>query len=242
MYKKITHKIVEEHFAHPIAAELKNKVDKTKPKGDHKSKSNMNVYDLSPLSQIEKDSINYWALLSWRIRSLIISITSGDEDIDLLKTRMAGDIDNIATVFANYYDTDTVTTFTTLLNTLTLALIDVITAIKADQDTTDTMKALTDATGAFADFLESSNKSWPAKAVVDILSQVENLYIMQAISRIKKEWAAGVAAADNAYDIMVVKQDNSDPSFADIFSAGIEKCLENEIETDFTNLDDYMET
>lgn len=241
MYKKITHKIVEEHFDHPIAAELKNKVDNTKPMGDKKSKS-INVYDLSPLSQLEKDSINYWAQLSWRIRSLVISITSGDEDIDLLKTRMASDIDNISTVFAQYYDTDKVTTFTTLLNTLTLALVDVITAIKADKDTTDTMKALTDATGAFADFLESSNKSWPSKVVADILSQVENLYIMQTISRIKKEWATGVTAADDAYNIMVVKQDNGDPSFADIFSAGIEKCLENEIQTDFTNLDDYMET
>ena len=34
MYKKITHQIVEEHFAHPIAAELKKNVEKIKPKSE----------------------------------------------------------------------------------------------------------------------------------------------------------------------------------------------------------------
>jgi hypothetical protein len=65
---------------------------------------------------------------------------------------------------------------------------------------------------------------------------------MQAISRIKKEWAAGVSAADEAYNIMVVGQDNGDSSFADIFSAGILACMENTIENVIEENTDYMET
>lgn len=271
MYKKITHHIVEEHFDHPIAAELKKHVDKSKAmsavdymgrvldpangkpmvdpltgkfvyanksklhsnkKYDKKSKSWIEVYDLSPLSQIEKDSINYWAQLAWRIRSLVISITSGVDDVDSLKTKLATDIANISTIVEEGYGKDAATTFSTLLTTLALALADVFVRIKSDKDTTDQMTALGDATKALGDFLETANKEWPSSAVVEILTEVENSYIMQAISLMKKEWEAANTAADNAYGILVLKQDNGKYSFADIFSHGVLHHLEETISSD----------
>ena len=277
MYKKITHQIVEEHFAHPIAAELKTNVDKTKPKSEvdylgrvldpithkpmidkktgkyvyavkpmlhpdkktnPKPKGYIEYYNLSPLSQVEKDSLNYFGQLAWRIRSLVISTTSGDKDIDLLKTRMAGDIDNISKIVEEVYGTDASTQFSKLLNEVTLNLIDVITLVNQDVDTTDSMKKLNDSNVALGNFLEKANSKWPSKTVSDLLSQIENLYIMQTISRMKKEWEAGVAAADNAYDIFVVKQDDGGPSLADIFSHGILCEMENKVENEYY---DYME-
>ena len=277
MYKKITHQIVEEHFAHPIAAELKTNVDKTKPKSEvdylgrvldpithkpmidkktgkyvyavkpmlhpdkktnPKPKGYIEYYNLSPLSQVEKDSLNYFGQLAWRIRSLVISTTSGDKDIDLLKTRMAGDIDNISKIVEEVYGTDASTQFSKLLNEVTLNLIDVITLVNQDVDTTDSMKKLNDSNVALGNFLEKANSKWPSKTVSDLLSQIENLYIMQTISRMKKEWEAGVAAADNAYDIFVVKQDNGEPSLSDIFSHGILCEIENKVENEYY---DYME-
>jgi hypothetical protein len=256
MYKKITHHIVEEHFDHPIAAELKKKVDKTatttpinpKPTFHSSKKTNttskgwIHTYDFSPLSLVEKRSLNRWACLNWRIRSLVISITEGDDDLDLLKARMANDITKISELLIECYGEDAAKTFRKLLTNIVLSLSEVLLLVKADQDTTTAMITLADATKAFGDFAESANSAWPSKAVVDIFTQVENLYIMQAISRIKKEWAAGVDAADNAYDIMVVEQDNGDPSFADIFSAGILACMENTIENVIEENTDYMET
>jgi hypothetical protein len=50
---------------------------------------------------------------------------------------------------------------------------------------------------------------------------MEELYIAQTRHRIKKEWEQGVDAADKAYRIIVVNQENGDPSFSDIFSGGI---------------------
>ena len=277
MYKKITHQIVEEHFAHPIAAELKTNVDKTKPKSEvdylgrvldpithkpmidkktgkyvyavkpmlhpdkktnPKPKGYIEYYNLSPLSQVEKDSLNYFGQLAWRIRSLVISTTSGDKDIDLLKTRMAGDIDNISKIVEEVYGTDASTQFSKLLNEVTLNLVDVITLVNQDVDTTDSMKKLNDSNVALGNFLEKANSKWPSKTVSDLLSQIENLYIMQTISRMKKEWEAGVAAADNAYDIFVVKQDDGGPSLADIFSHGILCEIENKVENEYY---DYME-
>jgi hypothetical protein len=114
--------------------------------------------------------------------------------------------------------------------------------VKADKDTTKAMTVMADATKALGDFAEAANSSWPSKAVVDIFTQVENLYIMQAISRIKKEWAADIQAADDAYNIIVAGQDSGSPGFADIFSAGILSCIENTIQNEVEESIDYMET
>lgn len=285
MYKKITHHIVEEHFDHPIATELKAKIEKkskaavdylgrvldpitnqpkidpltgkfvyanlnvTKPKS-HSSKSSattdkgwIEIYDYTPLSLIEKRSLNRWACLNSRIRSLVLSITQGDDTItDLIKARMADDITKISELLIECYGEDAAKTFRKLLTDVVLSLSEVLMLVKADKDTTKAMTVMADATKALGDFAEAANSSWPSKAVVDIFTQVENLYIMQAISRIKKEWAADIQAADNAYDIMVVEQDNGDPSFADIFSAGILSCIENTVENEISENSDYMET
>lgn len=286
MYKKITHHIVEEHFDHPIAAELQKKVDKNsratatidymgrvidpitgKPAIDpttgnyvyadtnvSKAKSHtgkrssaknrgwIEIYDYSPLSIIEKRSINRWACLSWRIRNLVISITSDGDDIDIIKAKITGDISKISELLIGCYGEDASNTFNKLLSDVVMSLADVLMLIKEDKDTTKAMTVMADATKALGDFAEAANTAWPSTAVVDIFTQVENLYIMQAISRIKKEWPAGVTAADNAYDIMVVEQDNGGPSFADIFSAGILSCIENIIENEVSENSDYLET
>ena len=190
---------------------------------------------LSPLSQLEKDSINYWAQLAWRIRSLVISITAGVDDIDSLKTKLTNDIANISTIVEEGYGKDAATEFGKLLTTLALALADVFVQIKADKDTTDQMTALADATKALGDFLETANKEWPSSVVADILTEVENSYIMQAISLMKNEWDVADTAADNAYSILVLKQDNDKYSFADIFSHGILHHLEETMDTDLTD-------
>ena len=301
MYKKITHHIVEEHFDHPIATELKAKIEKkskatidymgrvidpitgkpaidpttgefvyaevldpikTKPikdpvtgkytlhteksksskRYDKKSKSWIEVYDDSSLSQIEKNSISYWSQLAWRIRSLVVSITSGSTDTDSLKTQLVGDIDNITGIVSECYGKEAAAQFKTLLTGVALALADVLVQIKNDKDTTDTMKILADSTKSLGDFLESANTLWPSTAVVDILTQVENSYIMQAISRTKKEWEAADSAADGAYNILVVKQDNGNSSFADIFSSGIIDCMETKIENEIYSVLDYLES
>lgn len=94
-------------------------------------------------------------------------------------------------------------------------------AIKADLDTTLAMEKLYTDTTAFAEFLANVNKNWPVELIYNIFTTMEDLYIAQATHRLKKEWADGVLAADTAYNNIVVKQENGDPSFADIFSAGI---------------------
>lgn len=213
MYKKVSHTIVEEHFDHPavlpagLNTNIKNK--------------DFQIYNFSGLRQIEKDSIIGLAALSWRIRSLVISITSGDKDIDLLELRMSSDIDKIAKILASTYGDSVVTKFAELLNALMLSLVGVIIDIKAGTDTTASMSKLSNDTTAFAECLASINSEWPADVIMGIFTRIENLYMDQTRYRMKQEWASGVSAADAAYNILVAQQENGDPSLAEIFSSGI---------------------
>lgn len=225
MYTKITHHITEEHFAHPNAVKIKKAVDskkKVNPKSISKTKPKSFFYfEDHDLSSTERDSINCWAQLSWRIRSLVISITSGYEDVDVLTTRLSNDIDSICAIVAPYVSAADAAQFKTLLDAVCSSLLDVIKAIKAGIDTTTLMTTLTTNIGAFATLVNSINSNWDVAGVTDIFTRVTNLYIAQAQHRLAKEWAMGVDAADQAYNMMVVTQDDGNPSFADIFSSGI---------------------
>jgi hypothetical protein len=108
--------------------------------------------------------------------------------------------------------------------------------IKAGKDSTDEMSKLKDDTAMLAEFAYKANPMWMTDVVTDIFTKMEDLYITQTKSRLIKEWMAGVKAADDAYNLMVVKQDNGAASFADIYAAGIVA------DTVAEEIEDFMES
>jgi len=227
VYKKILTTIQEEHFDEmPISRSSTTKVEtaKTNPKtsenSTHKPKD-IQIYNFPELKQLEKDSINYWAQLSWRIRSLVISITSGDEDVDVLELRMKKDIEHIGSLLESKYGDDMTITFNALLTAVCLSLMDVIYVVEAGRDITDTKEKMHQSIMSLAEFMTSLNLLWPTDAIHNIIMEMGNLYIKQAKNRVIKDWPAAIEAADNAYNLIVIQQDNGDPSFADIYSFGI---------------------
>lgn len=228
MYKRISHNIVEEHFEHPATLPMSvvgacntgtmymGGFGGTGTTYQHV----MQVPAGHTLAKIEKDSAIVWSVLSSRIRNLVISITSGDKDVDVLVRRVSGDIAKIGLLLVNAYDDNTVATFNRLLESVAVSLVGVITNINSGRDTSSSLEKLRSDTMAFAEFV-SINPSWPVSVVNFILVSMEDLYIAQAKHRVNKEWAAAIDAADAAYDLIVVNQPNSYPSFSDIFAAGI---------------------
>lgn len=245
MYKKIVHNIIEEHYDHPMAMELKKTTEQNgyivtpqpKPKSGNTTQSNgYRIHTFPNLRKVEKDSITAWSLLSWRIRSLVISITEGDDDVDLLMTRAGSDIDMISSLLEPVYGESAAKKFNELLYAIVASLVEVLYKIKKNEDTVDAMSILKDNTQSFAEFAYKANPMWMTDVVTDIFTKMEELYITQAKSRLMKEWMAGVRAADDAYNLMVVKQDNGDASFADIYAAGIIADIVME------EIEDFMET
>lgn len=222
MYKKITHTIVEEHYDHPSVLPDDMNCDTT-PVYYSNNRKAMAVFTSPETTQLIKDSLNNWGQLCWRLRSLVISITEGDKDVDLLKTRLTGDIDELGKIVNKVYGLTGANKFKELVENITTTLVDILAAIKSDSTTLTTkLKAkLTDDISALGDFLSSVNPTWPASAVKSIFTTFTDLYVQQAENRLAKQWSAGVDAADKAYNLMVIKQPNGGPSFADIFANGL---------------------
>jgi hypothetical protein len=136
---------------------------------------------------------------------------------------LANDISELAKIVEQVYGMDGANKFKELVGEITNTLVDIITSIRADSETlTNKLKIkLADEINALGDFLGSVNASWPAGAVKSIFTTFTDLHIQQAENRIAKQWSAGVDAADKAYNLMVIKQPNGGPSFADIFANGL---------------------
>jgi hypothetical protein len=222
MYKKITHTIVEEHFDHPATLPDDMNCDVTPTYYSNNRRAMASIAD-PEATQIIKDSLNTWGQLCWRLRSLVISITEGDKDIDLLKTRLVGDVNDLGKIVSKVYGSAGADKFKELVDNIAMTLVDILTAIKTDSTSliAKLRAKLTDDISALGDFLSSVNAAWPASAVKSIFTTFTDLYIQQAENRIAKQWSAGVDAADKAYNLMVIKQPNGGPSFADIFANGL---------------------
>jgi hypothetical protein len=222
MYKKITHTIVEEHFDHPSILPDDMNCDTT-PVYYSNNRKAMAPFTNPEATQIIKDSVSYWGQLCSRLRSLVISITEGDKDIDLLKTRLASDVGELAKIVERVYGMAGADKFKELVMNIGTTLVDILTSIRADSESlTNKLKMkLADEISALGEFLGSVNAAWPASAVKSIFTTFTDLYIQQALNRIAKQWSAGVEAADKAYNLMVVKQPTGGPSFADIFANGL---------------------
>ena len=98
MYKKITHHITEEHFAHPDAAKIKKVVESTKKKPDMKTKGFylINDNECYGLDNFEKHNIHAWTALATRLHDLVVSVSSASPDAADLNNLLTNDITRIS--------------------------------------------------------------------------------------------------------------------------------------------------
>lgn len=97
MYKKITHTIVEEHFGHPRAGEIKEALD---------SKNVMLKYFAEPVSidKFRADASNYYSTLTNKLTETFKQVESGNDagTLEAEKTVFDG-IDNLGNMFKPFY-------------------------------------------------------------------------------------------------------------------------------------------
>lgn len=197
MYKKITHNIIEEHFDHPIATKIKQSNDR-KPKG-------WTVYSYEEKPIYLMDSINGWSKVSCRLGQLVVSITNGDEDTDDLMKHFDKDISKVSDMLKYDYGSEVSIAFANSISTVFQSLINVVVAIKNNDDTTELMATMDSETVKFSELVESVNpECWPKDVVYKVFSSIQQLYITQARSRLEKDWPISITAANDAFDIMSV--------------------------------------
>jgi hypothetical protein len=210
MYKKITHNIVEEHYDHPMAMEIKSTMNRTRTDPVIKPTAS------SAAEQFRTQATATWTTLGWRLRNLIESIWHDGGDIATINDQISKDIKNIRNGLTPYFTSGILSNFEIGLETLVTDLGNEIKAVKSGKDTRELESKTTAAISNLAEYLESINpKYWPKTAVVDIFTGLKNHYIDQVKFKLKRDWPSDIDSLNKSIEVLT--------RFADVFSSGIIK-------------------
>jgi hypothetical protein len=221
MYKKVTHTIVEEHFDHPMATEIKKMVDCLATGTNTVSAVNYNQ-----AIKFRLDNRNYFSRLQAKIRNYVLNLLDPRDDViitnmvweDLSKT-----IDSLGDLIVPYYGSAAGMAFSKLLKEYLMAAGDHIKAMRAGKDTTELAAKCAKTIDDIANFLSKANPvNWPAAAVTKIFTDYKNALIAQADAVIKKDIAAQTVAENHQQDILLGNP-IGEVGFSDVFSTGIVK-------------------
>lgn len=230
MYKKITHLITEEHYDHPMAADVKKSVETGVPmpvtETPVKPKSVYVVQEqpMINLSQFEKDNIYAWSTLASRLQDLVVSISSAGPDTAYLVAQAGSDVATLGKSLAPLATEEQITQFNTAAGAWAAALMSVVVDTASGVDPTENMAKLMSIIADIGTFLNSLSTMWDSTAVTNIFTSVSNLYIEQARARVASDWSSSWAAADGAYKVLVSGTVDGTPGLADIFAQGIINC------------------
>ena len=154
--------------------------------------------------------------VSWT-RSFIVSDLASLEDKEAVLKRLLKNQDDIGNSIKPYYGEQAGNDLSKLLRQHIEIAGQVVGAAKNDKkdDLEKYNKLWHENADAIAKLLSDANPNWPNAAVKDILYKHLQFVTDQATSRIKKDWAADIAAYDKGEDHMLM--------FADTVSDGIIK-------------------
>lgn len=192
MYKKITHNIVEEHFAHPLAADLKKKIEKSK------------LEEASVPTQSQLDTHRAVTTFFWGVRNFLINALSAHDDAATAsKNSLLTGISDFIPVFRSYpaaVGTGVVTHLTGLVN----AYADAIAAAKAGKDIAPFTSAMQTHCDSLVQVLSSANPNhWPATVAKSYLYTYASLLADQLNARVKKDWPDDIRSENHAMNLMI---------------------------------------
>jgi len=226
MYKKITHNIVEEHFAHPIAAELKKKVDKIVTPVPAMAKPKLSI---TPEGNLHMASNELFGRLTWAIRNYIVSTLGDLEDAAYIKAEVLKDVQDFAPVFTTYYSKEVADEVVNHLSEAVTTLCELVKAAKMNKDYSKLAETVISHLDMLAKVISTVNpKNWPEQVVKEYLNQYATHLLEQVAARVKKDWEADrIASVKTINTIMsgpvtdgILK---GMPDFANVFASGIVK-------------------
>lgn len=212
MYKKITHNIVEEHYSHPMAGEIKNMVEGAQVAPG---------IDTEPAFKIRMEAKQYLSDFAWRLRSYIINALDGGAELTVIEEYLNKTLAEIGKIISVFYGAEASAKAAQHLTGIMTGVFEAAKAAKANQPLVISKAKVTTHIAELAKLLGSANPmAWPETAVAELLTRAANAIVAQIEARQKRDWAADQAAADLANEILVTGRVGS-PSFADVFARGL---------------------
>jgi len=194
MYKKVTHSIVEEHFDHPMAQEIKKMVD-------HGAKMGAASWPPGPKTLDFKQQLDsQFNKFNTALRNVIVGSTTNDPALPYNKQQLSDSIAEFGAFFEPYYG---ITAAESAVGQLADFAKSIDTMITAAKNNGDWNTPATAALGHLQSFATTVGAWYPAfwqfrTGPGVYLGKYGQAVADQVSSRAKQDWAADSSAAEQA--------------------------------------------
>lgn len=231
MYKKITHNIVEEHFDHPLATELKKKMEHTPvvPKNQMLSLSDpLPQYVMNEASMVFRmDARSLWSKYAWGLLNYGISMAANLPIKEQVEARTFKNARALGDFITPYYGITAGNALSDVLAGIGQIGIDVVKAVQ-EKESLDKLRVIwAKLIDDLAELLHDLNPNfWPETLTRDYFTNMVEYWVDEITARAAKNTVADDEAIENLNKLMVFGVPNSVPShktssYADVFSRGI---------------------
>jgi hypothetical protein len=206
MYQKITHTIVEEHFNHPIASQIKKKIER----------SRIPTNEIFLESKFQEDIQDYFSTYQTAITDMINSVTENEENLvtpfeNMFKTNW---IDRLGNMTKSFYPSNLGETINLSLRQLALLTFYTVQLSKFGKESEATVNSLRNTTAdQLAKQMESFNYLWGYDVTRMMFIDIVDNILVQTNARLKKDSATDQIAKDDLARLFL--------RFEDFFVTGI---------------------
>jgi len=178
MYKKITHNIVEEHFDHPVASQIKKSMEK----------SRIVTNEVFSESKFRTDVHEYFSKYQIHLNNLINSATSTDEEFlnafdNIFKTSW---IDDLGNMVKPIYVMEFGERINQGMRMFATGVFLVLQSLKIGKDSGFNFNRLNFAVNDITQNLSNFNSNWSFPVVSPLLNKLATDIFAQAKARISK--------------------------------------------------------
>lgn len=206
MYKKITHTIVEEHFNHPSAIQIRKTIDK------QSLKSKLTAFE-SP-AMFTKQVSDYFTNFAFDADTIIKCINKPDKDLQAAQEKAFVNVDKLGDIIKPYYGFEMQQQLNTVMANYILTLSNLIRNLNLKTDTSLWEQRLTGIAGDIASVLgprNSMNWNWPL--IDNTIRSVNTEWVAEAKALLANNTTLATSSKEKAERIL--------SSFAATFSSGV---------------------
>lgn len=189
MYKKITHTIVEEHFDHPMASQIKKSMNRSRITTD----------EVFLESKFRSDVRAYFESLQNDFSSMIKSIGGTDEELITSFENLFKDhkIDNLGNMTKPLYSSEFGERINEAMRIYAIVIFLTVQMTKYGKDTSFAPGRLTYANNELSQALTDFNRSWNYQNINTLLSTLSNELLKKIKATKAKDAGAEAEAARN---------------------------------------------
>lgn len=178
MYKKITHTIVEEHFDHPVAGQIKKSMERSRIPTNEVFDEGTFISEADVLFTNYKDNLI----------KIADAVTGTEEELILALESILVDTDKITNLLKKFYATTQSEQIGIAMRLLPVLLVGAINQIKIGADPRYWTDRLTfQVANEIAAGLSTVNSSWNWQALNTIWSEITNNLVLKIKAIVKKD-------------------------------------------------------